>query len=91
MSRPGGRVTDRPSSEDAQPTSALDPRQPSGHTRRDVVRQGVKLAFVAPVITTFFARDAMAAGSNHSCYPTGHACPGAEPCCNGPCVVNVCP
>ncbi len=52
-------------------------------SRRDVVRAGIKLAFVAPVISTFFAQDAMA--YVHSCYPVGHACaPGAqEPCCNG--------
>lgn len=57
-----------------------------GVTRRDLVRQGIKIAFVAPVVTTFFARDAVAAGSNHSCYPQGHACStggNAEPCCDG--------
>ena len=58
---------------------------PSGSSlsRRDVIRRGSKLAFVVPVLMTFSAKDALAAGSNHSCYPAGHACPGAEPCCNG--------
>jgi len=54
-------------------------------TRRDIVRRGVKLAFVAPVLSTFFAADAYAA--NYSCYPVGHACEppgqGAEDCCPG--------
>lgn len=60
-------------------------------SRRDLVRHGVKLAFVAPVISTFFARDVYAA--NYSCYPTGHACTGpsgtdAENCCSGVCTGN---
>ncbi len=65
--------------------------QPAGASRRELVRGGIRLVFIAPVLSTFFAHDAHAAGSRHSCYPTGHACPGAEPCCNGPCAVNVCP
>ena len=62
------------------------------HSRRDLVRHGVKLAFVAPVLSTFFARDVYAA--NYSCYPTGHACtagPDPEDCCNGACSASVCP
>lgn len=64
---------------------------PSRRTRRDVVQQGIKLAFVPPVLSTFFAEEARAAGSNQSCYPAGHVCPGAEPCCNGDCNLGVCP
>lgn len=45
-------------------------------TRRSVVRQGVKLAFVAPVISTFLTDDALA--YNQSCYPLGHACDAAS-------------
>ncbi|MBI4718593.1 MAG: hypothetical protein HY763_12360 [Planctomycetes bacterium] len=62
-------------------------------TRREVVRQGVKLVFVAPVVSSFFARDAVAAGSNHSCYPAGNVCGGAtlEPCCDGlTCIAGRC-
>lgn len=59
--------------------------------RRDLMRRGVKLAFVAPLVLTFSARDAMAAGSNHSCYPAGQPCPGEEECCNGPCNFGICP
>jgi hypothetical protein len=57
----------------------------TGQTRRGIVRAGIKLAFVAPVVSTFLAEDAMAVGSNHSCYPAGHACGGAtlESCCPG--------
>ncbi|MCO6439417.1 MAG: hypothetical protein J5J06_20195 [Phycisphaerae bacterium] len=56
-----------------------------GEARREIVATGVKLAFVTPLITTFLARDAQAAGSNHSCYPAGTECGGgtAEPCCPG--------
>ena len=41
-------------------------------SRRDMVRHGVKLAFVAPVMSTFFAGRAYAA--NYSCYPLDHGC-----------------
>lgn len=57
-------------------------------TRRDVVRAGTKLAFIAPLVLTFSASQAMAAASTQSCYPAGHACPGAETCCNGLNCVN---
>lgn len=69
--------------DDALPLRASG--ESSWSTRRDIVRHGMKLVFVAPVLSTFFAKDALAAGSNHSCYPVGHACGGAtlEPCCNG--------
>ena len=50
-------------------------------TRRDVLQRGVKLAWVAPVVSTFYASQAYAA--NYSCYGMGHACAGAEPCCEG--------
>lgn len=59
------------------------------HTRRTVVLKGMKLAFVAPVVSTFLASDAYA--NNYSCYPAGHACPGAEVCCNAACNLGVCP
>ncbi len=45
---------------------------PSLHSRRDVVRRGVRLAFVAPVVSTFFASRAYA--TNYSCYPLTHTC-----------------
>lgn len=53
-------------------------------SRRDVVRGGVKLAFVAPVISTFFAQQAYA---GYSCYPLGHDCDAAsetkrQACCD---------
>lgn len=53
-------------------------------SRRDIVRSGIKLAFVAPVLSTFFAADAYA---GYSCYPAGHTClppgQGWEECCPG--------
>jgi hypothetical protein len=60
-------------------------------SRREVVRRGVKIAFVAPVISTFLATDAYAA--NYSCYPAGQDCSVSsdEPCCNGACNLGVCP
>jgi hypothetical protein len=66
--------------------AAQDTITARGHSRRAVVREGMKLAFVAPALTTFFAREARAAGSNHSCYPEGHLCDGThtgEECCAG--------
>ncbi|MGB0716795.1 MAG: hypothetical protein ACPGXK_13010, partial [Phycisphaerae bacterium] len=51
--------------------------------RRTVLWTGIRLAFVVPAIATFPARQARAAGSNLSCYPDGHACPGQEACCDG--------
>jgi len=69
----------------------LMPALGTDRSRRDVVRAGVKLAFVAPVLSTFFARDAYAA--SYSCYPPLHACGGAgqEPCCSGACNLGQCP
>lgn len=58
-------------------------RNASSPGRRDVLSCGAKLAFVVPVVMTFSANDALAAGSNHSCYAAGHTCPGNEPCCDG--------
>ena len=49
------------------------------HSRREVIRRGSKLAFAAPIISTFYASQAYAA--NYSCYAEGHSCQGAEPCC----------
>jgi hypothetical protein len=69
-----------------------EPTFPAGHrTRRDVIRCGAKAAWITPVVLTFTARDAVAAGSNHSCYPEGHTCieggtvedGNPEPCCAG--------
>ncbi len=51
--------------------------------RRAVVRQGVKLAFVAPIISTFFARDAYAA--TYSCSPIGNDCLADGDCCSNNC------
>ena len=56
--------------------------------RREVVRQGIKLAFVAPVLSTFFAKDAIAAGSGASCYPNGQDCGSDEACCSGDCDIG---
>lgn len=50
-------------------------------TRRNVLERGVKLAWIAPMVSTFYASEAYAA--NYSCYAEGHACEGAEPCCEG--------
>ena len=57
---------------------------PALYRRRDVVKEGIKLAFVAPLLSTFLARQAYA---SYSCYPQGHACTngGGDPenCCPG--------
>ena len=71
--------------DDAAPTERIDRRvERMGQTRRKVVRAGIRLAFVAPVISTFFAANAYAA--RYSCYPVGHACDATtEPCCGTAC------
>ena len=57
--------------------------------RRVILREGAKLAFVAPTVSTFFASQAYA--TNYSCYPAGHVCPGDEACCAGlACVEGAC-
>lgn len=76
------------------PSGKSDGIEPSAwrEARREIVTTGVKLVFVAPLISSFLARDAHAAGSNHSCYPAGMECGGgtAEPCCPGSlCVPDV--
>ena len=73
------------------PKSVVQPGKEAPHstslrTRRDVVRNGVKLASAAPVLSTFFAEEAYA--TNYSCYPAGHACNAAsegkrQACCEG--------
>jgi hypothetical protein len=54
-----------------------------GHTRRKVVSHGIKLAFVAPVISTFLAKEAYA-GSGY-CSPIGANCSQDSDCCSGVC------
>ncbi len=55
-------------------------------TRREIVSKGAKLAFAAPIISTFWASQAYA--TNYSCYGVGHLCitptpENEEPCCPG--------
>ena len=92
MDEPNAQTNHDPRPDRVRAASAADVHGANREDRRDLVRRGVKLAFVAPVITTFFAKDAYAAASVMSCYPTGQACgAGTEPCCDGPCAVGVCP
>jgi hypothetical protein len=71
----------------AEKPFAADSNLPS---RRDLVHQGARLVFVAPFLTTFFAGEARAAASHHSCYPQGGTCPATEPCCSGLCLAMMC-
>ncbi len=71
-------------SDNSTADTARNPTGLTGQTRREIVRTGVKIAFAAPVLSTFFAADAYAA--RYSCYPIGHACGAAtEPCCGTAC------
>lgn len=84
---PGGVPGNRPDNRDR--LAGTTPRSTSLPTRRELVRHGARLAFVAPAVSTFFASQAYAA--NYSCYAAGHACPGDEACCAGlTCVDGVC-
>ena len=75
--------------ESAPPPPVPPKREAVLPDRRAVVRGGVKLVFVAPIVSTFFASQAYAA--NYSCYGVGHECLGdgtyedgnAEECCPG--------
>lgn len=63
----------------------LDAAPTSDPSRREIVGKGLKIAFVTPLISTFFASQAYAA--SYSCYPQGHTCKppgqGTEDCCPG--------
>lgn len=65
--------------EPAKPLTETDGPDQSLRSRREVLRHGGKLAFAAPILSTFYASQAYAA--NYSCYAEGHTCAGAEPCC----------
>ena len=65
--------------EPSETCTGTDGPDKSLRSRRDVLRHGGKLAFAAPIISTFYASQAYAA--NYSCYAEGHSCQGAEPCC----------
>lgn len=75
----------RPHDDAGNKPATSEERADRDETRREIVAAGIKLAFVTPLVSSFLARDAQAAGSNHSCYPAGAACGGgkAEPCCPG--------
>lgn len=81
------KFDDAPTERDTTSPSNQPKADNTFQSRRSLVRHGVKLAFVAPIISTFFARDVYAA--NYSCYATGHACDGVrqEDCCSASCNV----
>ena len=62
-----------------------DTEDSGAFTRREALRGGARLAFTAPLVSTFFANQAYAA--NYSCYGLGHLCEDIEtdpePCCAG--------
>ncbi len=81
--------------------SVASPRQPQrfgGSTlfnRREALRLGAKLAYVAPAVVTFSAQQAFAAGSNPSdvCstgVATGGLCETDTDCCSRRCNLGVC-
>ena len=57
----------------------------SACTRRALVRHGAKLAFVTPVLTTFFANTAYAGTWERSCLKNGSPCTEDAWCCSGNC------
>lgn len=76
-------IEDRKETESAGVLTAWHAEKEKLPDRRAVVRGGIKLAFAAPILSTFFASQAYA--GNYSCYALGHQCvdggPNAEPCC----------
>jgi len=63
---------------------------PRTTSRREAVRVGLKMAFVAPLVTTFLAREARAAATRQSCSPAGAPCTANKECCSELCVANAC-
>lgn len=64
-------------------------------TRRDILKVGVKLAYVAPVVLTLSAHQAFAAASNPSgicstAKQTGQLCETDTDCCSRQCDLGVC-
>lgn len=64
-------------------------------SRREVLRLGVKLAYVAPAVVTLSAKDAFAAASNPSgicsnLLVTGASCNTDDECCSNDCDLGTC-
>ena len=70
----------KPRHETGDPSESISQEPSTGHTRRDLMRGGVKLVFVVPVISTFFAADAVA-GTQVTCRSPGHTCTADSDCC----------
>ena len=64
-------------------------------SRRDILKAGVKVAFVAPAVMTLTSRQAFAAASNPSgvcstATQTGGLCETDLDCCSRECNLGVC-
>jgi hypothetical protein len=86
------------SSSDAGRQARTHPMLPTLHpqrTRRDMLKVGVKLAYVAPVVLSLSAHQAFAAASNPSgicstAKQTGELCETDIDCCSRQCDLGVC-
>ena len=75
--------------------SANQMRNSAHKTRREMLRVGAKLAYVAPSVLTITAAQALAAGSAGSgvcsvASDTGELCETDTDCCSGSCSLGIC-
>ena len=64
-------------------------------SRRDLLRRGAKIAYIAPIVLSFSVQEAMAGGSNPSALcstavPQGGLCSTDTDCCSNNCSIGVC-
>jgi hypothetical protein len=91
LCRHGLRTASRPSRKASGPRRGIDRLA----SRREALKLGAKLAYVAPVVLTLTSRQAFAAASNPSgicstASHTGQLCETDMDCCSRQCALGVC-
>jgi hypothetical protein len=90
MSLPRDRSDGQGRPTQPQPASGCAPSA----TRRDVIRQGAKLAYLTPIVFSLSAQQALAAsipsGMCSTGQQTGEPCFTDTDCCSGKCDFGVC-
>ena len=78
--------------DESRPIDHADKRSDLQPSRREALRRGAKLAYVAPTVISLSARQAFATASNPSglCLPSGEICEIDDDCCSAVCDLGVC-